>query len=146
MYITSGWMGHVLSNRLSAPNMAFWTLLYKSGALCNHLSSLPSAREMSEGDWGWVGKEPAPSCILTDPWECYPVIVYHSGSGDWFQCSALCCTFPILAEAQLCRSLSSCDDSSTSEAATPSPQGSFFKLVGSNSSNLYPLLSQFLGW
>lgn len=132
----NGWMGHVLSNLLSAPNPAFWALLYKSGALCSHIS----AREVPEGDRGWVGKEPAPSCILTDPWECYPVIAYHPGSGDWFQCSALCCPFPILAEAHLCGSLSSCGVSSTSEAVTPSSQETFFKVVGSNSSNLCPLL------
>lgn len=142
----NGCMGHVLSNHLSASNPAFWTLLYKSGALCNHISPLSSAREMPEGDWGWVGKELSPSCILTDPWECYPVIAYHPGSGNWFQYSALCCPFPILAKAQLCGSLSSCGDSSTSEAVTPSPQGSFFRVVGSNRSNLCLLLSQPLGW
>lgn len=147
MHIMSGWMGQVLNYYFSAPGLAFWTLLWEAGSFCNHVSPLPCAREVQREIKAEREEGLAPSCILPDPRERHPVMAHHSGSGSWFWCSALFCTFPELAESPLCRPLSFCDDSA-SEAVTASPevcvsapQGSSFKLPASNSPNLCHLPS-----
>lgn len=145
MHIMNRCMGRVVSHCLSAPNPAFWTLALWSW---DSLQSRFSFAICQRGARGRLKLSRRRDSFLHTCWylRVSPVRTCHLGSSNWFQYPALFCTFPESEEAQLCRPLSSCDDS-TSEAVTPSPAVDVSaKLLGSKGSNLCPLLSQPLVW
>lgn len=148
-HIMNGWKGRVVSHSLSALNPASKLLLCEAGALRNHVSPL---LEAPEGNWGWAGGETC-SFLRTcwylgvspdeglSPRQWQLVHVQLSFAPSWNQ-QKLSFAGPEAPVMTVPQKLSPFPP----EVRVSAPQGSSFKRLGSNSSNLRPLLSQPLGW